>query len=68
MAKALEIEIYELFINPLPSPNESDIHYQAEAKKIDKLISESIERLYPETAKNIEWIVRDAVEKALKDK
>jgi len=46
MANALDIEIYELFINPL-SPHEE------------------MERLYQTTAKNIEQIVANAIEKAL---
>jgi transcriptional regulator with XRE-family HTH domain len=46
MANALDIEIYELFINPL-SPHEE------------------MERLYQTTAKNIEQIVTNAIEKTL---
>ena len=49
MANALNIEIYELFINPL-SPHEE------------------LERLYQTVAKNIEQVVSQAIENALKDK
>jgi transcriptional regulator with XRE-family HTH domain len=65
MAKALNIEIYELFINPLSPPEEMERLYQVAAKNIDQLISESMERLCQKTAKNIEQAVGEAVEKAL---
>jgi len=67
MAKALNIEIYELFINPLSPPEEMEKLYESAAKNIDKLISESIERLYQTTAKNIEQVVSKSVEKAVKE-
>jgi hypothetical protein len=65
MAKALDIEIYELFINPLSPPEEMERLYQVAAKNIDQLIGESMERLCQKTAKNIEQAVGEAVEKAL---
>jgi len=67
MAKALNIEIYELFINPLSPPEEMEKLYESAAKNIDKLISESMERLYQTTAKNIEQVVSKSVEKAVKE-
>jgi len=68
MAKALNIEIYELFINPLSPPEEIERLYEVAAKNIDKLMCESMERLYQMTAKNIEQVVGKAVEKALAEK
>jgi len=68
MAKALNIEIYELFINPLSPPEEMERLYEVAAKNIDKLMSESMERLYQTTAKNIELVVGRAVEKVLAGK
>jgi transcriptional regulator with XRE-family HTH domain len=49
IANALDIEVYELFINPLSPPEE-------------------LERLYQMVAKNIEQVVRQAIENALIDK
>ena len=67
MAKALNIEIYELFIDPLSSPVEMERLYQTVAKDIDHLISKSMERLFKTTAKDIEQVVGEAIEKALAD-
>jgi len=49
IANALNIEIYELFIDPL-------------------LPHEEIERLYQTVAKNIEFVVSEAIKDALTDK
>jgi transcriptional regulator with XRE-family HTH domain len=68
MANALDIEIYELFINPLSPPEEMERLYQMAAKNIDKMISESMERFCQAAGKNIEQVVGEAVEKALADK
>jgi transcriptional regulator with XRE-family HTH domain len=64
LAKALNIEIYELFINPLSPPEEMERLYQTVAENIDHLICESMERLYQTTAKNIEQVVGEAIENA----
>ena len=68
MSKALDTEIYELFINPLSPPEEMERLYKAVADNIDQLISESMERLYQVTAKKIEQAVSESVEKALTGK
>jgi transcriptional regulator with XRE-family HTH domain len=68
MANALNIEIYELFINPLSPPEEMERLYQTVAKNIDKLIGESMDRLSRTTAKNIEQVVSQAIENAFTDK
>jgi transcriptional regulator with XRE-family HTH domain len=68
MANALDIEIYEFFINPLSTPEEMERLYQVAAKNIDQMICESMERHCQTTAKNIEQAVGEAVEKALADK
>jgi len=65
MAKALDIEIYELFINPLSPPEEMERLYEEVAKNLEQLIGESMERHYQTTAKNIEKIVGEAVEKSI---
>ena len=44
MAKALGIEIYELFIDPLSPPEEMERLYQTMAKNIEHLVEESIEK------------------------
>jgi transcriptional regulator with XRE-family HTH domain len=43
MANALNIEIYELFINPLSPPEEMERLYQTVAKNIEQLVSQAIE-------------------------
>ncbi|MDR2941174.1 MAG: helix-turn-helix domain-containing protein [Treponema sp.] len=68
MANALDIEIYELFINPLSPPEEMERLYQVAAKNIEHLICENMERFGRTTAKNIEQAVGDAVEKAFAGK
>ena len=68
MANALNIEIHELFINPLSPHEEMERLYQAVAKNIEQLMIESMERVYQTTAKNIEQVVGEAVEKAISAK
>ncbi|MDR0455668.1 MAG: helix-turn-helix domain-containing protein [Treponema sp.] len=63
MAKALNIEIYELFIDPLSTPEEMEQLYQTVAKNIEKLVSESMEQQYQTTAKNIEQLVGESMER-----
>ena len=43
MATALNIEIYELFVNPLSPPEEMERLYQTMAKNIEQLVSQAIE-------------------------
>jgi len=64
MANALNIEIYELFIDPLSPPEEMERLYQTVAENIDHLISDSMERFYQKTAKNLEQVISKAVENA----
>lgn len=68
MAKALNIEIYELFINPLSALEEMEQLYKTVAANIDLLISGSMERLYQLTAIKIEQAVSKSVEKTLTGK
>jgi len=65
MANALDIEIYELFINPLSAHEEMERLYHVVAKNIDQLLCEKMEQHYQTAAKNIEQVVADAVEKAV---
>jgi len=65
MANALDIEIYELFINPLSPHEEMERLYHVVAKNIDQLLCEKMEQHYQTTAKNIEQVVADAIEKNL---
>jgi transcriptional regulator with XRE-family HTH domain len=44
MANALNIEIYELFINPLSPPEEMERLYQTVAKNIDQVVAEAVEK------------------------
>jgi transcriptional regulator with XRE-family HTH domain len=44
MAKALNIEIYELFINPLSPHEEIERLYQTVAKNIEQVVSEAIDK------------------------
>ena len=44
LANALDIEIYELFINPLSPPEEMERLYQTTAKNIEKIVGEAIEK------------------------
>jgi transcriptional regulator with XRE-family HTH domain len=68
MAKALNIEIYELFINPSSIPEEMERLYQIVAKNIEQLIGESMEKFKEAAIQNIEQTVCEAVEKALSNK
>ena len=52
LANALNIEIYELFINPLSPPEEMERLYQTVAKNIENLISETIEKTLSDMQKN----------------
>ena len=65
MANALDIEIYELFINPLSTHEEMERLYYVVAKNIDQLLSEKMEQHYEATAKNLEQVVADAIDKNL---
>jgi len=42
IAHALEIEIYELFIDPLSPPEEMERLYQTVAKNIEKVVTDAI--------------------------
>jgi transcriptional regulator with XRE-family HTH domain len=44
LAKALNIEIYELFINPLSPPEEMERLYQTVAKNIEQVVGAAIEK------------------------
>ena len=44
MAKALDIEIYELFINPLSPHEEMERLYQVVAKNIDQVVADAVEK------------------------
>jgi len=44
MAKALNIEIYELFINPLSPPEEMERLYETVAKNIEQVVSKAVEK------------------------
>jgi len=44
MANALNIEIYELFINPLSPPEEMERLYQTVAKNIEQVVAEAVEK------------------------
>jgi transcriptional regulator with XRE-family HTH domain len=45
LANALNIEIYELFIDPLSPPAEMELLYQTVAKNIERTVGEAIERV-----------------------
>ena len=44
IANVLNIEVYQLFINPLSAHEELQRLYQAVARNIDQLVSEAIEK------------------------
>jgi transcriptional regulator with XRE-family HTH domain len=44
IANALNIEIYELFINPLSPPEEMERLYKEVAKNIEQVVGEAIEK------------------------
>ena len=56
MANALDIEIYELFVDPLFPPEEMERLYQTMAKNIEQLVCEAIDRAiaYTTTKKKIQ--------------
>ena len=68
MANALDIEIYELFINPLSTHEEMERLYHVVAKNIDQLLCGKIEQYYQTSAKNLEQVVTEAIEKTLSAK
>ena len=68
IAIALNIEIYELFIDPLSPPVEMERLYEITAKNIDQLISSSMDKFCQAASKNIELAVGKAVENALANK
>ena len=45
MSNALNIEIYELFINPLSPPEEMERLYQTVAKNIEQVVGEAVEKV-----------------------
>jgi DNA-binding XRE family transcriptional regulator len=51
MAKVLNIEIYELFINPLSPPEEMERLYQTVAKHIEQVVGEAVEKVLSEKCK-----------------
>ena len=44
IANVLNIEIYELFIDPLSPPEEMERFYQLMAKNIEKVVSDAVEK------------------------
>jgi transcriptional regulator with XRE-family HTH domain len=44
LATALNIEVHELFINPLSPPEEMERLYQAVAKNIERVVGEAVEK------------------------
>jgi transcriptional regulator with XRE-family HTH domain len=44
IANALNIEIFELFINPLSPPEEMERLYQTVAKNIEQVVGEAVEK------------------------
>jgi transcriptional regulator with XRE-family HTH domain len=59
LANTLNIEIYELFINPLSPPEEMERLYETVAKNIDQI--------FMTTVKNIEQVVNQSIKNALAD-
>jgi len=45
MANALNIEIYELFINPLSPPEEMERLYEVVAKNIEQVVEKAVEKV-----------------------
>jgi len=45
IANTLDIEVYELFINPLSPPEELERLYQTVAKNIEQVVSQAIENV-----------------------
>jgi transcriptional regulator with XRE-family HTH domain len=54
MANALNIEIYELFINPLSPPEEMEHLYKEVAKSIEQVVGEAVEKVLAEKYNNKE--------------
>jgi len=54
MANALNIEIYELFINPLSPQEEMEHLYKDVAKNIEQIVSETIEKVLADKGNNKE--------------
>ena len=52
MANALNIEIYELFIDPLSPPEEMERLYQTVAKNIEQVVAEAVEKALTAKCKN----------------
>jgi len=52
MANALNIEIYELFINPLSPPEELEHLYKEVAKNIEQVVGEAVEKVLTEKYNN----------------
>jgi len=53
MAKALDIEIHELFINPLSPHEERERLYQTVAKDIEQVVTEAVERAVSAKLKDV---------------
>ena len=51
MANVLDIEIYELFINPLSPHEEMERLYQSVAKNIEQVVADAIEKTLPAKCK-----------------
>jgi transcriptional regulator with XRE-family HTH domain len=45
IADALNIEIYELFVNPLSPPEEMERLYQTVANDIERVVGEAVEKV-----------------------
>jgi len=54
MANVLNIEIYELFINPLSPHEEMERLYQSVAKNIEQVVADAIEKSLPAKCKGKE--------------
>jgi len=54
MANALNIEIYELFINPLSPSEEMEHLYKEVAKNIEQLVSDTVEKVLIDKCNNKE--------------
>jgi len=52
MAKALNIEIYELFINPLSPPEEMERLYEVVAKNIEQVVGKAVEKVLADKSYN----------------
>jgi len=50
MAKALDIEVFELFINPLSPPEEMERLYQTVSKNIEQVVSEAVKKAISENS------------------